>query len=83
MLTNTHLKHGLAHCPSCETALVAPFEAAGKSAKCQRCQTRFILPTAAELFEEAVVYLIEREEDGREYDPFNVEYRPAPAVPAH
>ncbi|XAL98430.1 hypothetical protein OT109_12675 [Phycisphaeraceae bacterium D3-23] len=76
MLNNTHLKHGLAHCPKCETALVAPFDAAGKTAKCQSCQNRFALPSATELFEEAVVYLIEREEDGREYDPYSVDYQP-------
>ncbi|MEM9415464.1 MAG: hypothetical protein AAGA29_08315 [Planctomycetota bacterium] len=80
MLANTHLKHGLAHCPNCETALVAPFEAAGKNAKCQRCATRFELPSATELFEEAVVYLIEREEDGRAYDPYSVEFQPTVAA---
>lgn len=78
MLLNHQLKHGLAYCPTCDTALVAPFEATGKHARCQSCQTRFQLPPVQDLFDEAVAYLVDREEDGSAYDPYSVDYREAP-----
>lgn len=78
MLLNHRLVHGLAHCPSCETALVAPFAATGKNARCQCCQTRFTLPAVQELYDAAVAYLVDHEDDGSAYDPFDVDYRPAP-----
>jgi transposase-like protein len=74
MVLNQKFKHGLAHCPTCSTALVAPFGAAGKPARCKSCRSRFQVPSSEELFEEAVAYLIERESDGRVYDPFDVEF---------
>ena len=83
MILNTQFKHGLAHCPSCEAALVAPLAAAGRNASCTACRSRFRLPSSGELFEQAVVYLIEREEDGSYYDPYSVEYEPAGYVRHH
>ena len=74
MLPNRHIKTGLAHCPSCETALVAPFHAAGHSVRCSSCGSRFCLPQADELFEEAIAYLIERDDHGRDYDPYGAEF---------
>jgi len=74
MHPNNKLQHGLAHCPTCDTALIAPFNAAGSSAKCTRCGERFELPEVRDLFDEAVAYLIERDERGREYDEFAVDY---------
>lgn len=74
MQLNQNLKHGLAHCPTCATALIAPFEAAQKHVRCKSCHERFQLPAAEDLFEEAVAYLIERESDGRAYDPFAVDF---------
>lgn len=77
MVLNQQFKHGLAHCPTCAAALVAPFGAAGKHARCTSCTTRFQLPSPEELFEEAVAYLIEREADGTAYDPYDVEFEQA------
>ena len=74
MLLNEKLKHGLAHCPTCDTALIAPFEAAKRFAQCKSCNDRFQIPAAQDLFDEAVAYLIERESDGRAYDPFSVDF---------
>ena len=80
MLPNQKLQHGLAHCPTCDTALIAPFTAAGSKARCTRCGDRFQIPQVSDLFEEAVAYLIERDESGHEYDDFEVDYNPyAPA----
>lgn len=58
-------QRGLAHCPHCETPLAAPLEAAGRPARCKSCDQRFTLPSAQELFEEAVAYIVEREDSER------------------
>lgn len=51
-------RHGLASCPGCQTELVAPIRAAGRTVSCKCCSTRFVLPDADELFEAAVAYLL-------------------------
>ena len=63
-------QRGLTHCPHCETPLAAPLEAAGRPARCKSCDQRFTLPSAQELFEEAVAYIVEREDSERSREAF-------------
>lgn len=53
--------NGVVSCPGCQTDLVAPFEAAGKSVRCKSCGTGFRLPAAADLFDTAVAFMLEQE----------------------
>ena len=64
------IRRGLAHCPNCETPLAAPIEAAGRPARCKSCDQRFVLPPAEELFEDAVAYIVEREDSERSRESF-------------
>jgi transcription elongation factor Elf1 len=55
--------HGIAPCPGCQAQLAAPIQAAGRVVSCKSCGTRFALPNADELFESAVAYLLEQEDE--------------------
>lgn len=67
-MTETAFQHGLAFCPGCDTALAAPFQAAGRTACCKACATRFTLPDAEDLFQSAVAYLLEHDGGYEEED---------------
>lgn len=39
------------HCPECNADLIVPESAAGRRARCSKCQARFVVPDAEELLE--------------------------------
>lgn len=59
----SNYRQGLAPCPGCQTPLAAPLQAAGRTARCNCCGTRFSLPSAQDLFEFAIAYLLEHDEE--------------------
>ncbi|BAM03270.1 hypothetical protein [Phycisphaera mikurensis] len=48
-------------CPACGQPLKVPGEAAGKRAKCNACEARFVVPSAEEMLESTVSSLAEEE----------------------
>ena len=63
-------QHGLASCPGCDAPLAAPFAAAGRSVTCKCCGTRFVLPPANDLFESAVAYLLDHDDQPEDQEQF-------------
>jgi len=49
------------HCPECDADLIVPESAAGRRARCSKCQARFVVPDAEELLEMQIAQMASEE----------------------
>ncbi len=55
-------------CPKCGTPLLVPETAAGRKARCTKCETRFVIPSAEEMLEMTVSHMVLDELDSRRHE---------------